>query len=158
MKKTLKKAKESHTDRDLALLCLRETPIDNIPPAPAELLLGRPVQDNLPRQIPSDRNNDKTSRTARQTTVLQPTYHRPTQPEPKAEGYNPEPENAEMGTSSNKGKNGEPPAFLRSFYPKRPGDASKPLADSNNSSKSPQTCEVQPKRNPRSQQLTSQWA
>ena len=40
----------------MALLCLRATPVDNKLASPAELLLGRPVQDNLPRKIPSSVN------------------------------------------------------------------------------------------------------
>ena len=51
VKQTLKKAKKSQTDPNMALLCLRATPVDNKLASPAELLLGRPVQDNLPRKI-----------------------------------------------------------------------------------------------------------
>ena len=54
VKRTLKKAKRSNSDPNIALLCLRATPIDNKLPSPAELLLGRQVQDNLPRKIQSD--------------------------------------------------------------------------------------------------------
>ena len=45
-KKTLKKAKATNNDPYLALMCLRSTPINGKLPPPAELLLGRPIQDN----------------------------------------------------------------------------------------------------------------
>ena len=54
IKRALKKAKRSISDPNIALLCLRAIPIDNKLPSPAELLLGRQVQDNLPRKIQSD--------------------------------------------------------------------------------------------------------
>ena len=54
VKRALKKAKRSNSDPNIALLCLRATPIDSKLPSPAELLLGRQVQDNLPRKIQSD--------------------------------------------------------------------------------------------------------
>ena len=41
----------------MALLCFETTPIDHKPPSPAELL-GRAIQDNLPRQIPGDALNE----------------------------------------------------------------------------------------------------
>ena len=46
-KKTLKKAKATNSNPYLTLMCLRSTPIDGKLPSPAELLLGRPIQDNL---------------------------------------------------------------------------------------------------------------
>ena len=58
VKLTLKKAKKSHTDPNMALLYLRATPVDNKLSSSAELLLGRPVQDNLPRKIPSSVDGD----------------------------------------------------------------------------------------------------
>ena len=57
-KKTLKKAKATNSDPYLALMCLRSTAIDGKLPSPAELLLGRPLQDNLPRRIQASPNND----------------------------------------------------------------------------------------------------
>ena len=51
VRQTLKKAKKSRTDPNMALLCLRATPVDNKLASPAELLLGHQVQDNLPRKI-----------------------------------------------------------------------------------------------------------
>lgn len=50
VKKTFQKAKKSNTDPNIALLCLRSTPIDGQLPSPAELLFGRQVRDDLPRQ------------------------------------------------------------------------------------------------------------
>ena len=52
VKAALLKAKTSHRD-----LCLRTTPINHKLPTPAELLLGRAIQDNLPRKIPRDTLN-----------------------------------------------------------------------------------------------------
>ena len=57
VKETLKKAKRSHSVPNIGLLCLRATPINNKVPSPAELQLGRQVQDNLPRKIQSDHTN-----------------------------------------------------------------------------------------------------
>ena len=54
VKETLKKAKRSHSVPNIGLLCLRATPINKKVPSPAELQLGRQVQDNLPRKIQSD--------------------------------------------------------------------------------------------------------
>ncbi|XP_028514882.1 uncharacterized protein LOC114575046 [Exaiptasia diaphana] len=57
-KKTLKKAKETSTDPHIALMCLRSTPIDSKLQSPAELLLGRAIQDNLTRRIQRSNNSD----------------------------------------------------------------------------------------------------
>ena len=54
VKAALRKAKTTHSDPDTALLCLRTTPIDHKLPSPAELLVGRAIQDNLPWKIPRD--------------------------------------------------------------------------------------------------------
>ena len=51
VKKSLAKAIKSQLDPYQALLCLRTTPIDHASKSPAELLFGRPLQDNLPRRI-----------------------------------------------------------------------------------------------------------
>ena len=51
VKKVLKKAQRSNSDPNIALLYLRWTPIDNKLPSPAQLLLGRQIQDNLPKKI-----------------------------------------------------------------------------------------------------------
>lgn len=61
IKMTMKKAKATNTDPLMALLCLRATPIDNKLPSPAELLLGRPIQDNLPRKTPTSIANEEVS-------------------------------------------------------------------------------------------------
>ena len=44
VKMCMKKAKESKTDIDMALLCLRTTPIDHKLPSPAELLYNREIE------------------------------------------------------------------------------------------------------------------
>ena len=51
VKNILKKCRDSKTDFDLALLCLRTTPVDYNIPSPAELLFTRKVKANLPVKI-----------------------------------------------------------------------------------------------------------
>ena len=48
IKLVLKKAIQSGTDLQIALLCLRSTPLDHKTPSPAELLYGRKIRSNLP--------------------------------------------------------------------------------------------------------------
>ncbi len=49
VKTALQKAKVSGKDPDMALLCIRSTPIDPVVPSPAEMLLhGRKIKGNLP--------------------------------------------------------------------------------------------------------------
>ena len=62
IKGALKKAKRSNSDPNIALLFLRATPVDSKLPSPAELPLGRQVQDNLPRKILSDHTHDDCKR------------------------------------------------------------------------------------------------
>ena len=57
VKNALAKADKSGFDLGLALLCLRSTPIDGKSKSPAELLFGRQLQDNLPRD--RERKPDK---------------------------------------------------------------------------------------------------
>ena len=55
VKRTMDKAKASGQDIQMALLCLRSTPIDNVLPSPAELLTRRKYLNNLPGIV---RNTD----------------------------------------------------------------------------------------------------
>ena len=48
VKSVLKKAKQAGNDPQMALLCLRSTPLDSRTPSPAELLYGRKIRSNLP--------------------------------------------------------------------------------------------------------------
>ena len=48
VKETMPKARQSSTDPDLSLLCLRTTPIENNLPSPAELLYSRQLRSSLP--------------------------------------------------------------------------------------------------------------
>ena len=58
IKNTLKKCSESNADKDLALLCLRTTPISSTIPTPAELLYSRKLSSNLPAKI-NNKHGDK---------------------------------------------------------------------------------------------------
>ena len=49
VKQALSKALKNGQDPAMALLCLRATPIDHVSSSPAEILLGRKIQDKLPR-------------------------------------------------------------------------------------------------------------
>ena len=51
VKTTIKKAKQSNTDVQKALMILRATPIDHHLPSPAELLYGRKLRTTLPAKI-----------------------------------------------------------------------------------------------------------
>ena len=75
VKRALKKAKRSNSDPNIALLCLRATPIDSKLPSPAELLLGRQVQDNLPRKIQSDHTYDDVIGRLQERQAQQKYYH-----------------------------------------------------------------------------------
>lgn len=55
VKKTWKKAKAADRDLDMALLCLRTTPLDNQTPCPANLLYNRKIQGNLPTRLTNQR-------------------------------------------------------------------------------------------------------
>ena len=48
VKQVLKKAKVTSVDPELALLCIRSTPINNQIGSPANLLYGRTIRSNLP--------------------------------------------------------------------------------------------------------------
>ena len=75
VKAALRKAQTTHSDPDMALLCLRTTPIDHKLPSPAELLLGRAIQDNLPRKIPRDALNEVVTPRLEERQELQKFYH-----------------------------------------------------------------------------------
>ena len=75
VKRALKKAKRSNSDPNIALLCLRATPIDSKLPSPAELLLGRQVQDNLPRKFQRDHTYDDVIGRLQERQAQQKYYH-----------------------------------------------------------------------------------
>jgi len=83
VKKTLIKAQATQTDPHMALLCLRATPIDNKLQSPAQLLMGRTIQDNLPRKIQRDITSDDVTERLQQRQEQQKYYHnRNTKPLP----------------------------------------------------------------------------
>ena len=59
VKNTLKKARETRTDPDLALLIFRSTPIDSKLPSPTEILYSRKIKANLPFRTPPPHNTNK---------------------------------------------------------------------------------------------------
>ena len=71
VKNTLTKARESQKDLDMAMLCLRTTPIDHSLPSLSELLYARKLKANLPV------NMNMNARTFRShtTTDMPTTYH-----------------------------------------------------------------------------------
>ena len=75
IKGALKKAKRSNSDPNITLLCLRATPVDSKLPSPAELLLGRQVQDNLPRKILRDHTHDDVIGRLQERQAQQKYYH-----------------------------------------------------------------------------------
>ena len=48
VKSMFQKADQGHTDKELALLCLRTTPVSSKIPSPGEILMGRKLRCNLP--------------------------------------------------------------------------------------------------------------
>ena len=59
VKKTIQKAQETKSDVNIALLCLRATPVSGKIPSPAELLYKRTIQDNLPRRFSKEITDDQ---------------------------------------------------------------------------------------------------
>ena len=62
IKNTLRKAKSSNLDPEIALLCLRATPIDHALPSPSELSYNRKVTANLPTKCPNNERNKEAVR------------------------------------------------------------------------------------------------
>ena len=72
------------SDPNMSLLCLRATPADHKLPSPAELLLGRPIQDNLPRKISRDPSSeDVISRLIERQHLQKHYYDRSAKPLPE---------------------------------------------------------------------------
>ena len=64
------KSKTTKSDPNISLPCPRATFVDHKLPSLAELLLGRPIQDNLPRKISRDASDGEVN--ARLTERQQP--------------------------------------------------------------------------------------
>ena len=83
VKNTLKKARAMQSDPYIALMSLRRTPITNKLPPPAELLLGRSIQDNLLRKILRNYASDEvTDRLEHRQDVQKHFYDRGCKPLP----------------------------------------------------------------------------
>ena len=59
MKQALSNALKNGQDPAMALLCLRATPIDHVSSSPVEILLGRRIQDNLPKRFNRKPDDDQ---------------------------------------------------------------------------------------------------
>ena len=75
VKKALKKATSANFDPQLALLCLRTTPIDNTLPSPGELLNGRRMRDTLPLKVKSADVDTKVPERLQERQDTQKRYH-----------------------------------------------------------------------------------
>ena len=76
MKKTMRKASKSGQDINLALLCLRATPVDHKLPSPGEILRGNKLSTPLPTKILNNRKDTEEIRNRlaiRQDTMKE--YH-----------------------------------------------------------------------------------
>ena len=75
-KNTLTKARESQMDPDMAMLCLRTTPIDHSLPSPSELLYARKLEANLPVKIHNPLNSrDEIQSRLQERQDIQKSYH-----------------------------------------------------------------------------------
>ena len=75
VKNTLDKARKSGVDPYLAMLSIQATPISDKLPSPAELLLGRKLQINLPSYVTPPANREITRQQLTQRQQSQAFYH-----------------------------------------------------------------------------------
>ncbi len=75
VKNTLDKARRSGIDPHLAMLNVRATPISDNLPSPAELLLGRKLQTNLPSYTNPHPDHESTRKLLRERQCSQAHYH-----------------------------------------------------------------------------------
>ena len=76
VKNTLTKARESQMDPDMAMLCLRTTPIDHSLPSPSELLCAWKLKANLPVNIRNPLNSrDEIQSRLQERQDVQKSYH-----------------------------------------------------------------------------------
>ena len=84
VKSALLKSKMTKSDPDMSLLCLRATPVDRKLRSPAELLLGHPIQNNLPRKISRDPSSKEVvSRLIERQQLQKQYYDRSAKPLPE---------------------------------------------------------------------------
>ena len=74
VKAALIKARQANADPDLALLCLRTTPISSSIPSPLEILTGRKVRANLPMKL-SPHTNPNIRAELQERQDVQKMYH-----------------------------------------------------------------------------------
>ena len=71
VKAALTKAQQAKADPDLALLCLRTTPISSNLPSPMEILTGRKAMSNIPTKLTSQQPEDNIRQELRQRQLTQ---------------------------------------------------------------------------------------
>lgn len=75
VKQALIKSKQDGSDPDLALLCLRTTPISTKIPSPSELITGRKPRGNLPTRHTGNPTDDLVREKLQQRQDAQKSYH-----------------------------------------------------------------------------------
>lgn len=75
VEKTKLKAKDSGCEIDMALLCLRSTPIDTNLPSPAQLLDSRQPRTNLPSPSKHTRDHETAGKFLQSRQRVQKEYH-----------------------------------------------------------------------------------
>jgi hypothetical protein len=119
VKDVLSKAKQGGVDPQMALLCLRSTPIDNRTPSPAELLYGRKIRSNLPvqQELRLHRINEHESLMSKQKIAEEYYNNRGTGPElselsPGDKVFVQDPNNKKWSPGMVKSKSPEPRSYV----------------------------------------------
>lgn len=83
MKSALLKSKKAKSDRNMYQLHVTATPVNQKLPSPAELLLGRPIQDNLPRKTSRNPSSEEVISRQIERQLQKHYYDRYTKPLPE---------------------------------------------------------------------------
>ena len=77
VKQLFEKARQANTDKELALLCLRTTPISSNLPSPGEILMNRKIRSNLPIKVHNSKfiDNDLVKEVLQDRQNIQKKYH-----------------------------------------------------------------------------------